>query len=256
MSTYPPKSVAGIQPAKKFKNVIKTLANVTSTGGTLTLTNGSDQQQYITGAMTHTVVLPVVSTLILGQQYEIKNGSTENVTIQSSGLNTISTIIPESSLVVTCVSLTGTGTSSWTYQSLFTSSPGAPGLAVSGSYEARASDALSITAGNAYIFPTMIINTNNQYNTTTGIYTIPVTGWYAFSLVSETTNALGVRFQLIGRVDSPLNQDVVLADTGGRGIRATLSHAMYCDANQPFFWKCITNPVVGGRQTLRIYSLF
>lgn len=81
--------------------------------GTTTLTVASTQQQFFTGATTQTVVLPVTSTLILGQAFEIVNNSTGAVTVQSSGANNIA-ILPAGTAMSFVVILTsGTTAASW-----------------------------------------------------------------------------------------------------------------------------------------------
>ncbi len=83
--------------------------------GTTTLTVNSTQQQFFTGATTQTVVLPVVSTLTLGMQFRIVNVSSGQVTVQSSGLNTLQVMDASSLLIATVISLSGTGTASWNW---------------------------------------------------------------------------------------------------------------------------------------------
>ena len=83
--------------------------------GTTTLTSASNNQQFFTGSTTQTVVLPVTSTLALGLSYLIVNNSTGVVTVQSSGLNTI-TLIPAGATVrCTCILITGTTAASWSF---------------------------------------------------------------------------------------------------------------------------------------------
>lgn len=88
---------------------------------TTTLTVGSTQLQYFTGSTTQTVKLPVVSTLVLGQQFTIHNNSTGVVTVQSSGANSIQAMAANTQLTATVISTSGTGTASWdsVYSSLF-----------------------------------------------------------------------------------------------------------------------------------------
>jgi hypothetical protein len=102
-----------------FVNAIQqsTTTNVTMPG-TLTLTASSSQQQLLTGTSTYTVQLPNVSTLVLGQKYEIINQSSGTLTIQSSGANTITTAASNTSVIVTCVLITGTSAASWDYKVL------------------------------------------------------------------------------------------------------------------------------------------
>jgi hypothetical protein len=93
-----------------------TLMGYTTTAtaaGTTTLTNTSSYYQLFTGSTTQTVVLPVTSTLITGWTFHIANNSTGNLTIQSSGLNTLITIIPGTTAMVTCIATGGTGISDW-----------------------------------------------------------------------------------------------------------------------------------------------
>ncbi len=107
--------------------------NTTATsGGTLTLVVGSAQNQFLTGSSTHTVVLPVTSTLVLGQQFRVYNFSTGAVTVKSSGLNTIDTIptaintVSDGTVATFTVVLTsGTGTSSWAENAVYPYSTGA-----------------------------------------------------------------------------------------------------------------------------------
>lgn len=84
---------------------------------TTTLTVASTIKQFFTGGNNQTVVLPVTSTLVVGQAFEIFNNttgtSTGYVTVQSSGLNTIAVMNPGTRLLVVCISTSGTGSSSW-----------------------------------------------------------------------------------------------------------------------------------------------
>lgn len=94
-------------------NFINGYTTIATAAGTTTLVVGSTYQQYFTGSTTQTVLLPVTSTLILGQQFFIRNNSTGVVTVQSSGGNTIQSMGPSSELLVTVILTTGTGTASW-----------------------------------------------------------------------------------------------------------------------------------------------
>lgn len=81
--------------------------------GTTTLVVGSTEQQYFTGSTTQTVVLPVTSTLVLGQRFRIINNSTGVITVQSSGANNIILMPRGSESVFTCILTSGTGVASW-----------------------------------------------------------------------------------------------------------------------------------------------
>lgn len=82
-------------------------------GTTTTLLVSSTEQQYFTGTLTQTIKLPVTSTLAPGQSFTIVNKSTQSLTVQSSGSNTISTILAGYNGVFTCVLTSGTTAASW-----------------------------------------------------------------------------------------------------------------------------------------------
>jgi hypothetical protein len=105
-----------------------------TSAGTLTLTKGSTEIQTLTGSTTHTVVLPVVSTLYTGKSFTINNNSTGIVTVNSSGSNAVVAIQPGNSADIICVLITGTTAASWTVMTAFGASNGAlPGtLSVTG----------------------------------------------------------------------------------------------------------------------------
>lgn len=101
-------------------NLIEGYSTIATSATTTTLTVASAFQQYFTGSTTQTVVMPVVSTLTIGQQWQINNSSTGldtagAITIQSSGLNTILVLPAGSYATLTCISNSGTGVSSWAY---------------------------------------------------------------------------------------------------------------------------------------------
>lgn len=80
-----------------------------------------------------TVTMPVVSTLVTGQSWILTNGAGATVTILSSGGNTIQAMAPSTVMVITCISVTGTTASSWsyTYNPLIGSSVGVTSVALS-----------------------------------------------------------------------------------------------------------------------------
>jgi len=96
-------------------NVITGLTKTTASGGTLTLDVNSNYQQTISGSSAHTVVLPVVSTLQVGQGFLIRyigTGSSD-VTINSSGGSLVTTISLSGYALVVFNGTAGTGSSSW-----------------------------------------------------------------------------------------------------------------------------------------------
>jgi hypothetical protein len=86
--------------------------------GTTTFTATSNHQQFFTGTTTQTIVLPVTSTLALGVSYSIENNSTGTLTVQSSGLNTITTIPAGVTTLFTCILTSGTTAASWDYDQI------------------------------------------------------------------------------------------------------------------------------------------
>ena len=94
-------------------NINDGYSTTATAAGTTTLTSSSNYQQYFTGSTTQTVVLPVVSTLVLGAQYQIVNNSTGNVTVQSSGANNILVVLPGTTAIFTVIAITGTTAASW-----------------------------------------------------------------------------------------------------------------------------------------------
>ncbi len=80
----------------------------------VTLTVGSNQQQYFTGSTAQTLVMPVANTLVTGQYWSVINNSSASMTINSSGGNLILTLPAASETVVTCVLASGTTAASWT----------------------------------------------------------------------------------------------------------------------------------------------
>jgi len=87
---------------------------ITSAAGTTTLTNTSARNIVVTGTLAQTIQLPDVTTLAIGWEFNIQNGSSGVVTVQSSGANAFSpTIQAGHSARFVCIAITGTGTASW-----------------------------------------------------------------------------------------------------------------------------------------------
>lgn len=81
--------------------------------GTTVLTVSSTFNQFFTGTTTQTVTLPVTSTLSLGWSYWITNNSTGNVTVNSSGGNLVYTVLPQTTVMFTCIDITVTTAAGW-----------------------------------------------------------------------------------------------------------------------------------------------
>jgi len=96
-------------------NFIAGYATTATAAGNTTLTVGSAYQQFFTGVTTQSVIMPVTSTLVLGQSFWIVNNSTGVVTVKSSGSNTIVAMAANTDATLTCVLLSGTTATSWDY---------------------------------------------------------------------------------------------------------------------------------------------
>ena len=98
-------------PANSFLPTIRSQATA---GATTTLVVGDAQEQRFTGTLAETCKLPVATTMTNGQTFTIINDSTGVVTVVTSGSNTLTTLSPATTVVVTCVDKTaGTGVASW-----------------------------------------------------------------------------------------------------------------------------------------------
>ena len=83
---------------------------------TVTLTSSSNYQQYFTGSTSgQIVVLPVTSTMALGQAFEINNSSTSiSISVRTSdGTTVVSTLYGGSTYRFVCILTSGTTAASW-----------------------------------------------------------------------------------------------------------------------------------------------
>lgn len=141
--------------------------------GTTTLTVSSTGQQYFTGSTTQTVLLPVVSTLVLGQSFTVVNNSSGTVTVQSSGANTVQAMGASSTAIFTVVSTSGTTAASWnveyaaqsagTVTSVALSVPASSLFSVSGSPVTTSGTLALATAGTSGGVP--YFSSTSQLNT-------------------------------------------------------------------------------------------
>jgi len=88
------------------------LATATSSA-TVTLTVASKRQQIFTGSVAQTVVLPVTSTLVLGQQFLIVNNSSATLTLQASDATTVQAMAASTWAIVTVNSTASTTNTAW-----------------------------------------------------------------------------------------------------------------------------------------------
>lgn len=97
-------------------STINGYATTATAAGTTTLTVASKYQQYFTGSTTQAVVMPVTSTLVLGQSYRIINNGSGNITINASDSSLILLALPETTVIVTCLSVGVTSNAAWDAQ--------------------------------------------------------------------------------------------------------------------------------------------
>lgn len=112
-------------------NNIRIGYTTTATSGTAQVLDvNANYLRYYTGSTAQTVTLPVTSTLALGHSYEFHNNSTAVLTIQSSGLNTVVTVPPSTTVHLVCILTSGTTAASWDFD--FTGSSSVPIRKVAG----------------------------------------------------------------------------------------------------------------------------
>jgi hypothetical protein len=105
----------GVTTAPAAAAVLMGYTTTATAAGTTTLTNTSSQYQLFTGATTQTITLPVTSTLTTGWTFHIVNNSTGDLTVNSSGGNLVATVIPGTTVMVTCILTSGTTAASWEF---------------------------------------------------------------------------------------------------------------------------------------------
>lgn len=162
--------------------------------GTTMLTVSSNYQQFVTGAAPFIVVMPVTSTLVLGQSWLIVNNSTEAVTVNSSGANLIATLGAGATQIITCILTSGTTAASWDSKVPF--NPNATAGLQNVVVGTNAGD--SITSGGSY-------NTCVGYDAGTSITTSDnnvAIGYQALDAVTTSSSATAVGSGALGALTS------------------------------------------------------
>lgn len=171
-------------------NFLSDYATTATAGGSTTLTVASKFQQFFTGSSNQTVIMPVTSTLALGQSYQIVNNSSGIVTVKSSGNNTILEIPANSTCYITCILTSGTTETSWSY-SYIKNIPGGGGVGdhscsvgLSGQYT---------LSSNYYLIPwsSEEFDTDNMHDNVTNNtrITVPSSGKYLVNLFVDTVDS-------------------------------------------------------------------
>lgn len=96
-------------------NLVTGYTSTATAAGTTTLNSLSSYQQYFTGTTTQTVRLPVVTTLVNGQSYQIVNLSTGVVSVQTGGGTAITTVSAAMSTIFTCSNTGSDVPGSWRF---------------------------------------------------------------------------------------------------------------------------------------------
>lgn len=149
-------------------NTIDSYTTTATATGITTLTVTSTKLQYFTGTQTQVTVLPVTSTLALGQEYEVVNNSTGAVTVSSSGINTILVVAPSARAAFSVILTTGTTAASWSYKYWGEVITSGKSLSVSNSLTLAGTDGTTMT------FPSTsaTMARTDAANTFTGIQTM------------------------------------------------------------------------------------
>ena len=93
-------------------NLIEGFTTTATAGGTTTLVYTSNFLQFFTGTLAQTITLPTTS-VIAGQGFQINNLSSQSITVQSSGANTIVVLAPGTFCQVQALVATPTTAAHW-----------------------------------------------------------------------------------------------------------------------------------------------
>jgi hypothetical protein len=144
-------------------NFIEGYATTATAAGTTTLTVSSVGQQFFTGSSSQAVKLPVTSTLVLGQSWNIVNNGSNVVTVQSSGTNSILALTANQSAIFTCILTSGTSAASWAYQLNSFSNAGVLPVANGGTGQSSLTNHGVLYGSNTLAIGQTAAGTTNQY---------------------------------------------------------------------------------------------
>lgn len=169
-------------------NFLPSYTTTATAGSTTTLTVSSTYAQFFTGSTTQTVQMPVTSTLYDGFPFYIVNNSSGNVTIESSGSNTIQVMAAGTTAYMTCINTTVTTAAGWNCEYAFNGGEGS-GTVNSGTqydlaYYAATGTAVSALANSATTGTPLLANSSGA----------PSWGSYVLSLGGELQTAGTVTF--------------------------------------------------------------
>ena len=160
--------------------------------GTTTIGVTENQTIFFTGVTTHTMRLPVTSTLVLGHYYDVVNNSTGIVTVQSSGTNTVLAMTPSSMARFTVIDTTVTTAAGWNAE--YT---GFPSITGTGSNVLATSPTITT--------PTIADFTNAAHDHLDaddgGVLSMPAVGVSNSSTVGQVLRVTGASTYAFGAVD-------------------------------------------------------
>jgi hypothetical protein len=202
-------------------NHIQGYTTTATAAGTTTLTVDSTYLQFLTGTTTQTVQLPDVTTLVLGQQFYIRNNSTGLVTVTSSGGNTVRILAAVTRAVFTCIAITGTGAASWSVMYI--------GINITDGKVLSASNSLTLagTDGQTMTFPSTsaTIARTDAAQTFTGAQTITNALIHTNNAIAASSNAATVpvtaRLNTVTN-DSAANMTITMTTAGATDGQTTI----------------------------------
>lgn len=213
-------------------------------GGTTVLSAASSSfYRYFTGTQNQTVTLPVVSTFTTGYSWYFVNLSTGQITIQSSGGNTVVVLASNTAALVTCILTSGTTAASW--NSVYYSALVASGKSLS----ANNTITFAGTDGTTMTFPntSATIARTDAANTFTGVQTMtsPVvnTGVSGSAIDTDSTMAANsdtilstqkaVKTALATKPTAVLDIDGSLAANSDANVTSQKAAKTYADTKIP-----------------------
>lgn len=213
-------------------NFIEGATVVTTAAGTTTLTVGSNAIQVFGGTTTQTVVMPVTSTLVVGQQWYFINLSTGAVTVNSSGGNTILILASATAAVLTCTTASGTTNTSWTadYKSAVAVSGKKASINNSLTFAGTDGTTMTFPSTSATIARTDAANTFTGHQTIEGVTSTGATGTgnLVFATSPTLTTPVISSITNTGTITLPTSTDTLV----GRATTDTLTN------------KTLTTPII------------
>ena len=198
--------------------------------GTTTLVNTSNYSQFFTGTTTQTVVLPVASTMVVGQSFVIHNNSTGNVTVNSSGGNLVSTVIAKSTVEITCILASGTTAASWDAEyTAFTTITGT-GNSVLSTSPTLVTPSIGVATGTSFNSITALSSTTPIVNGTAAVGTGTTTARGDHVHPTDTSRAALASPTFTGTPTLPTGT-IATTQTAGNSTTAVATTAFVTTAN-------------------------